>query len=382
MVDRIRVGLIGYGIGKLYAASLLSLGAYYADMPPVEFVTVSTTSEETSKEAMKQFGFKRYTTDYREILADEEINTVIIATPNSLHRDMLIAALQTNKAIYMDKPLANNLAEAREIVTVARQYNHDAHLSFVDRYCPALQQARKLVQDGRLGDIYSFRLSYYRSSYIDPQKPLRWKAKMATSGGGVLNDLVPHLADQLFWLIGTPERLSAQTRTFIKERPVAKGSAERVAIETDDHVIIQAALSGGAIGTIEASRLITGALNDTVVEVYGSKGSLRWSLMNPNYLSLVEQRMPADERGWLDIPVAQRYPDAVLPGPDVPVGGFRFYVASVADFIRKANAPMRYGQYDPGLDAGLRVQALIEAATQSAASEGTWINVQPYSFNS
>ncbi len=284
---------------------------------------------------------------------------------------MLLAALRTDKAIYNDKPLANNLAEAREIVALARQLHRDAQLSFVVRYCPALQHAKKVIEEGRLGEIYAFHFRYFRSSYVDHQRPLRWKGSMAQSGGGVLNDLVPHLADLLLWLVGQPEQLVAQTRTFVKERPVAKGSEQRVPIDTDDHVVMQLALPNGAIGSIESGRLIQGATNDTELEIYGSDGSLRCDLTNPNYLYLVERGMPEDERGWLKIPTIQRYPDAIIPGADLPVGQMRFFIACMADFLRKT----RDGQpYDPGLEQGLRVQAITEAALQSA-SEHAWVAI-------
>jgi predicted dehydrogenase len=367
--ETIRVGLIGYGIGKVYAAALRSVELYYADLPSVKLVAVATSSEASGKLAIEQSGFERSTTDYRELLASDDITSVVIAVPHYLHRDMLLAALTTNKAIYTDKPLANNLAQAQEIVSIARARGRDAQISFTLRYCPAIEYARTLLQDGRLGTIYAFRLSYFRSSYRNPEKPLRWKAEMAKSGGGVLSDLVPHLADMLIWLIGLPEQVMAQTRTFIHERPVTKGSKKRIQVETDDHVVIQASLPGGAIGTIEAGRLIAGAISNVTVEIYGSEGSLRWNGMDPNYLYVADGRRTESEQGWQQVPTVQNYPDAIIPGADVPVGGMRFYIAAFADFLRRT----RQGQtYDPGLEQGLRVQEVIEMAAESART-GRWM---------
>lgn len=367
-LEPIRVGLIGYGVGKVYAAALRNVALYYAGLPPVELVAVATSSEASGRLAVEQSGFERYTTDYRDVLASADINTLVIATPHYLHRDMLVAALSTDKAIYTDKPLANTLKEAQEIVAAAHAKGRDAQLSFTLRYCPAVQYAHTLLQDSFLGKIYAFRFAYFRSSYRNPEKPLRWKAEMAKSGGGVLSDLVPHLLDLLIWLIGMPEQVAAQTRIFIQERPATKGSSEKVPVETDDHVIIQAALPGGAIGTIEAGRLIAGAISNVAVEVYGSEGSLRWNLMDPNYLYLVDSRREG-EQAWQQIPTVQNYPNAIIPGADVPVGGMRFYIAAFAAFLRKTRAEQ---PYDPGLEQGLRVQEVIEMATQ-ADRTGTWI---------
>src|SRR5579883_3555675 len=121
---------------------MLNLNIYYANFPPVEMVAVATASEASGERAMKQFGFQRHTTDYRELLASDDINTLVIATPHYLHRDMLIDALHTGKAIYADKPLANNLTEAREIVAQARESGRDAQISFVMRYCPDRKSTR------------------------------------------------------------------------------------------------------------------------------------------------------------------------------------------------------------------------------------------------
>jgi predicted dehydrogenase len=368
-LDPIRVGLIGYGIGKVYAAALRNVEMYYAGLPPVELVAVAVSGVASGKIAVEQSGFERYTTDYRELLASDDINTVVIATPHYLHREMLLAALATDKAIYTDKPLANSLREAQEIVAAAHAKGRDAQLSFTLRYCPAVQYARKLLQDRRLGKIYAFRLAYFRSSYRNPEKSLRWKAEIAKSGGGVLSDLVPHLADLLIWLIGMPEQVAAQTRIFIQERPATKGSSEKVRVETDDHVIIQAAIPGGPIGTVEAGRLIAGAISNVAVEVYGSEGSLRWNLMDPNYLYVADGRRTESEQGWQQIPTVQNYPNAIIPGADVPVGGMRFYIAAFAEFLRNTREEQ---PYDPGLEQGLRVQEVIEMAIE-ADRAGTWI---------
>lgn len=366
----LRAGLIGYGIGKVYAAALRSVEMYYADLPPVKLIAVATAGAASGQLAVEQGGFDRCTTDYRELLASSDLDLVVIATPHYLHYEMLLAALSTDMAIYTDKPLANNLSEAREIVATASRLGVDAQLSFTLRYCPAIQYARALLQEGRLGDIYSFRLSYYRSSYRNPRQPLRWKGEMAKSGGGVLSDLVPHLADLLIWLLASPVQVAAQTRTFIGERPKASGSSESMRVETDDHIIIQAALPAGAIGTLEAGRLIAGAISTITVEIYGSAGSLRWNGMDPNYLYLADGSGENGEQGWRQIPTVQNYPGALIPGADVPVGGMRYSIAAFADFLTRTLS----GQpYDPGLEQGLRVQEVIAMAAESART-GTWVS--------
>ncbi len=277
----VRAGLIGFGIGKFYAAALHNLHLYYPDLPSVELIAVATASAASGEQAMRQFNFKRYTTDYRELLACDDMDFVVIASPNYLHHDMLLQALQTKLAVYIDKPLANNLAEARNLLQTAHETGYDAQMIFELRYCPALQHARRIIDTGRLGRLYAFRSVYFRSSYVDPDKPLRWKGSLALSGAGVLNDYAPHSIDLILWLVGKPDRVSAQLRTFITERPPSVGGTDRVSIETDDHLIAQLTMPDGTLGTIEAGRLITGCVNDLSLEIYGSAGSLRWNLAEP-----------------------------------------------------------------------------------------------------
>ena len=352
----IRAGLIGFGIGKFYAAALRSIPLYYPDLPRVDLVCVATASETSGQQAIRHFGFQRATTHYRELLSAGDIDIVVIASPNYLHRDMTIDALKAGKAVYVDKPLANNLAEARLIVQIARETGRDAQMIFEVRYCPALRLARSLIDQRRLGDIYAFRGVYYRSSYTDPNKPLRWKGALALSGGGVLIDLTPHLIDLVVWLVGMPDRITAQTRIFVDKRPARAGEADLVKVETDDHVIIQTTLPGGPFGTIEAGRLVTGSVNDMSLEIYGSDGSLRWSLADPNYLYLADRHAQAGERGWTKIPTMQSFPDSALPGADLPMGMMRLHIAGMADFVRRT---IEGRPYDPGLDQGLRVISIV-----------------------
>ena len=367
----LRAGLIGFGIGKFYAAALHSLHLYYPELPSVDLAAIATASAASGQQALRQFNFERCTTDYRELLASDDLDLVVIASPNYLHHDMLLQALRTDLAIYIDKPLANNLTEGRDMLRAAQEIGRDAQMIFELRYCPAVQQARRLIEAGRLGRIYSFRSTYFRSSYIDSDKPLRWKGSLAQSGAGVLNDYAPHSIDLIMWLVGRPDQVSAQLRTFITERPASVGSADRVRIETDDHMIAQLTMPDGAIGTIEAGRLITGCVNDLTLEIYGSQGSLRWNLAEPNSLYFADRQTPAGERGWLKIPTNERFADSALPGNDLPMGMMRLHIAGLADFLRRT---IERRPYDPNLEQGFRVQAVI-AAIAHAADTGEWMTV-------
>jgi predicted dehydrogenase len=168
-----------------------------------------------------------------------------------------------------------------------------------------------------------------------------------------------------------PTRVVSQLRTFVEYRPESKGDDARVKIDTDDHTIMICEFGNGAIGTIEAGRMIVGAKNDMLVEIRGAKGSIRWSLMDTNYLEYADLGEDMTHDGWKKIPTIQSYPDAVIPGSDVPLGMMRFHIASVADFLKKT---INNQVYDPNILQGVHIQAVIEAALLSA-KRGTWVEV-------
>jgi predicted dehydrogenase len=367
---RIGVGIIGYGIGRIYATAFHNAGIYYQGFPPIDLVGVCTQSQASLEKAKNHFGFQIATTDYHELLERDDINVIVVATPNNLHFPMLMDSLKSHQAIYTDKPLTRELDEARQVADFAQQLGKDLFIGFQYRFSPAMQMAHQLIQDGRIGQIYSFRGSYFRSSYVNLHKSVRWKGKFAGGGHGVLSDLASHVLDLMTWLIGMPTKVSAQLRTFIPERPSGKdGSLETV--ETDDHALLQLSLDDGGVGTVEVGRLITGAVMDVGIEVYGSLGSLRWNLMDSNYLYFAERQGLTEEQGWTRIPTVTRYPGAFLPDPDFPDGMMRCYIAAAAEFLRST---LEGKPYDPGLQQGLRIQTIIEAAAQSDGS-GAWVEV-------
>ncbi|OGO13816.1 MAG: hypothetical protein A2Y93_17015 [Chloroflexi bacterium RBG_13_68_17] len=368
---KLRAGVIGFGVGKVYAASLRALHDYYPDLPVVELAAVATASEASAARAREHFGFALATTDYRKLIAADDLDLLVIAAPPRWRRPMVEEALATRKALYVDKPLAVDLQDAQAILARGRALGRDAQMIFEFRFCPAVLAARQMIGEGALGEIYAFRGVYFRSSYANPATPLRWKGSRAESGGGSVNDTTPHVIDLLTWMLGMPDKVAAQTRTFVPERPAGRDDPRRVAVETDDHVLLMLTLPGGAVGTIESGRLIPGSVHDLGFEIHGSRASLRWSLMDTNHLYLAEYNADPVQSGWKQLPTMQRYPQAALPGWDVPVGMMRFHLASLGDFVRRSLAGE---SYDPGLAQGTRVQAVVQAAIDSAAAQA-WVPV-------
>lgn len=372
------VGMIGYGfMGKTHTYSYQSLPMIYDPAPArIRLVGVATASDASGRKAVDQAGYEFHTRDYRDLLAREDIHLVNVCTPNHLHRDQVVDALKAGKHVYCDKPLAINLREAQEIWDVARDARTIHQMTFNYRFIPAVQRAKQLVESGALGRVFQFRVAYLHSSYIDPSRPMSWRLDKARGGGGAAFDLGSHVIDLVRFLQGDFSSVRCTMETFIKDRPVSAGASERAPVEVDDVVWMQARLESGAVGTIEASRLATGAMDEIRVEVHGDRGAIRFNSMDPNWLDFYDATAPAGpyggERGFKRIECVQQYPKpAALPGPRVSVGWMRYHIASMYSFVQNVAADR---QSSPSLLDGLRVQQVLDAATRSSMDD-TWVDL-------
>ncbi len=369
------VGMIGYGfMGKMHSYAYASLPFIY-DPPPaqVRLVGVAAATQASRNLAMQRAGYEFATSDYRELLKRDDIHIVNICTPNYLHKEQVIEALKAGKHVYCDKPLAMNAREAREIVDLAKSVGTTCQMTFHNRFSPAVMRARQIADNGFLGEVVSFRAVYLHSGYLDPTRPITWRLQKEKSGGGALADLGSHAIDLLHHLIGRFTRVQANLQTVVKQRPVAKGSSEMAPVDVDDLAVLQLELENGSIGTLEASRIATGTQDDLRFEVHGTRGAMRFDLMDANWLYIYDDTKPSallgGDRGWQRIECVQNYPKpAALPGGKTPVGWTRFHIASIYDFVSNVAAG-RPG--NPSFGDGLAVHEVMDAA-QASSESGKW----------
>lgn len=371
--------MVGYGfMGKIHTYGYKSLPMLYEPAPAaIRLVGAATRSEESGRLAVEQGGYGFATRDYRELLAREDIDIINCCTPNDSHKDIVIEAIRAGKHVYVDKPLALNMAHAQEIIEAEKQAeaagsHRTRQMAHNYRFVPAILRAKQLMDEGRLGQVYTFSLRYLHSSNVDPNRPLHWKSDKSVGGGGVLVDLGAHIIDMTRYLLGDFKRVFANPVTPIKERPDGKGG--RVRVETDDVCFLLAELQNGATGTLEASKLATGANDKLTVEIRGSDGAILFNLMDPNWLRFYDNTKPdaplGGEKGFLQIECVQRYPKpAAIPGPKLSVGWTRFHFASIYDFVRRVveNEPG-----EPSLSDGLSTHKVIDACY---SQPGTWVDV-------
>jgi len=372
------VGMVGYGfIGKMHTYAYKSIPVYY-DPPPadVRLVGVCTSRDETAQRAAEHGGYEFCTTDYHELLERDDIHIINCCTPNHLHGDVLIDAIGAGKHVYCDKPLAVNLAEAQEILDVVERSSIVNQMTFQYRFVPAIVRAKQLIDEGLLGELMSFRAAYLHSGYVDPNRPMSWRLDKARSGGGALFDLGSHVLDLVRYLLGECREVFATTRTFISRRPASKGSSELVDVKVDDLVLVQMRMENGALGTMEASRIATGANDDLRLEIHGREGAIRFELMEPNWLYFYDNRLGDEpiggKKGFVRIETVQRFPrPAAFPGPKFTVGWERFHIACMYNFLNN----VAKGEHSPPtLYDGFKVQEVMEAALVSA-EKGGWVRI-------
>ena len=369
------VGMIGYGfMGKMHSYAYASLPFIYHPLPArIKLIGACAPSEASRALAVETAGYEFTTPDYRELLDRRDIDIINVCTPNYLHKEQAIAAIKAGKHVYCDKPLALTASDAEEMAALARGSGLTCQVTFHNRFSSALLRARQLVEDGFLGDVLSFRAVYLHTGYNDPKRPISWKMQRETSGAGALLDLGTHVIDIVRWLAGDFSKVNARLRTHIKERPAHAGSSELVPVTVDDVAMMQVELPNGALGSIEVSRIATGATDDLRFEINGSRGAIAFNLMDANWLSVYDDTRPSGpyggDRGWQRIECIQGYPKpAVLPGGRTPVGWMRFHIASLYSFVSNV-VESRAGE--PSFDDGLAVQRVMDAAMLSSQT-GSW----------
>jgi predicted dehydrogenase len=374
----LRVGLIGYGgIGRVHAMALRDIPFLYGlPADSVQIAGVATTRPETAQKAANEIGCDFWTADYHELLAHPEIDFVDVTVPNHAHAEIVVAAAQAGKHIYCEKPLAMTVAEGRQMVAATERAGVKTQMTFNLRFFPALSRAKQLIDAGFLGTLFSFRGRYYRSSYIDPNKPISWRQKREIAGGGALFDLGSHVLDLLYMLLGEVGSVQCTLDTLIKERPTAANPQDKVPVDVDDIALMHMRTATGTLGLVEISRMGTGFTNELVIELFGEKGAIRFNAADPSWLEIYDVRDQESPfggmRGFKKIEAVQRYAGAKSPDWTMAPGFNRSHAEGLYQFCR---ALWDDKAATPSLADGLHIQAIMAAAEQSATAGG-WVTVE------
>lgn len=381
-MQSIGVGLVGYKfMGRAHSNAYRQVHSFFPDVPKPEMIAISGRNEEAVAAAADQLGWQGYETDYRKLVQRDDIDLIDVSTPGYLHKDVVIAALEAGKHVYCEKPLANSLPEAAEMLKAWRKAGTVTMVNFNYRRVPAVQLAKRLVDDGRLGEIRHMRAVYLQDWLLDPSAPLSWRLKKELAGSGALGDIGAHITDLARFLIGDIAEVVGTLNTFIKQRPVEvestggsglsmKSGDELGDVTVDDCTSYLARFTTGATGVFEATRLAPGRRNYNSFEINGSLGSIVFNLERLNELEVYFTSDDADVQGFRTVSVtdpAHPYVGNWWPGGHI-IGWEHSHVHTVRDLLEGiANGE----NPAPSFEDGYRCQAVLDAVERSAAS-GQW----------
>jgi predicted dehydrogenase len=363
------VGIVGFGfMGRAHSYGHINLPLFYDPAPcRTRLVGVATSRKETAEAAQRALGFEVATADWRELIDRTDIEIIHVCTPNKFHREQVIAALGAGKHVYCDKPLCMNREEADEIAGALKRARVTHQMVLHNRFHPAVLRARQMIKDGFVGDVLTVRGAYLHAGSADPAAPLKWKLDSALAGGGVLFDLGVHILDLMQHLVGPLRVVDCSTHVAYPERPVLGHVGATKKVTAEDAVFLMVRAQNGAPGHIEASKIATGAVDELRFEIHGSKGGLRFNLMDPNFLWAYDMTLPAGERGWRALETVQNYPPpAVFPPGKIGVGWLRAHLACLHNFL---SAVAEGRPAEPDLQVGVQLQHLMADAYEIAQRE-------------
>ncbi|MFF4574518.1 Gfo/Idh/MocA family protein [Streptomyces sp. NPDC001410] len=385
----LRVGMIGYAfMGAAHSQGWRTVGRVF-DLPRQPELAVVCGRDATAvRAAAARHGWAATETDWRALIARDDVDLVDICTPGHSHAEIALAALAAGKHVLCEKPLANTVEEAETMTRAAEAAHARGQLAMVGfnyRRAPATALARRMVADGRLGTLRHVRVSYLQDWLVDPDFPLTWRLRKELAGSGSLGDLGAHIVDLAQYLAG--ERLagvSALTETFVRERPLpagATGGLGAVAaqggtgtVTVDDAALFTGRFASGALASFEATRYATGRKNALRIELNGERGSLAFDLERLNELWFHDATEPGAEAGFRRILVTEPdhpYLDAWWP-PGHGLGYEHTFVHQARDLVHAIADGRRP---EPSFADGLQVQRVLAAVEESAEKNSVYTPV-------
>jgi predicted dehydrogenase len=367
---QLRIGLIGTGfMGRTHSNGYKRVPNFFPELAyqPV-LKAVCSRNLESVKAFAEQWGYESVETDWKALIAREDIDAVDICTPNDTHAEIAIAAAAAGKMILCEKPLSRNLAEGEAMVSAIEKAGVNSTVWYNYRRLPAVTLAKQIIESGKLGKIYHYRANFLQDWTISADLPQGgtglWRIDAEAAGSGVTGDLLAHCIDTAMWLNGAITDVSAMTETFVKERMhQLTGKVEPVKI--DDACIFHCHFQNGSLGLFESTRYARGHKALYTFEINGANASIRWDLHDLNRLEYFDHGDDSIVRGWRSIHVTdgdQPYMDKWWV-PGLGIGYEHSFVHQVADFLKSLETGK---PCSPNFKEALQTQKVCEAVIESA----------------
>lgn len=384
-MKKLNIGLIGAGfMGKAHSMAYATMPMFFWPSPAIPVRKVVTDiSEESAKDAAARFGFEKYTSDWKKVIEDPEIDIVDISTPNDSHAEIALAAAEAGKHIFCEKPIARTSEEAKKMLDAVEEAGVKNMLAFNYRRTPAVALAKKFIDEGAIGKILNFRGTYLQDWSADPASPLSWRFQKKIAGSGALGDIGTHVIDMARYLVGEFNEVFGTLKTYIKERPVQQGTVDKLGtvkindnihkapVDVDDETSFMIRFSNGAVGSIEATRNGWGRNNFITFEIHGEKGSIFFNYERRDELQVYFASDPSDRRGFRTIYTGPAHPygESLWPIPALGIGYGETKIIECYDFFK---AIVEDENVSPNFEDGYKIALICDAIAKSSET-GKWV---------
>ena len=372
--NEIRVGLIGAGyMGKCHAMAVGAMRHVYPDLPKLRPVSLCEQNQDVLSAAAQTGFFERYEFDWRDLIDRADIDLVIVATPNGLHRDVSVAALEKGINVLCEKPMALAIEDAEEMRNAAEKSSADAILGYTYVRNPAIKHIKKLIDTDAIGDITSFRGVFSEDYQADENNPHSWRCVKETAGLGALGDLGCHLISIAQYLLGDVSQLCGLTHIAYPRRAMPDDCSSFGAVTNEDAAYALLQFECGAPGVIESSRVAWGAKNRLEFEIQGSRGAIRFNQERMNEVEFYDAGALSSRHGFTTILSGPEHPPygRFVPTPGHQIGFIDLKTIEIAEFVTQLSGGEKTG---PDFEQGLKIERAIDAIATSSENR-QWIDL-------
>ncbi|NOE28343.1 Gfo/Idh/MocA family protein [Ruegeria sp. HKCCD6157] len=327
-MPEIGIGIVGGGyMGKAHSVAMSAVGAVFNTALRPRLEVICASSPESAERYRTAYGFDKATDDWRALVEDPRVEAIVIASPQSTHRQIAEAAFELGKPVLCEKPLGASLDDSLAMVAAAEASGAVNMVGFNYVRTPATQYARQLIANGEIGDITWFRGEHTEDFYADPHAPASWR----TTGmaNGTIGDLAPHMVNGALALVGPIAQVMADVETVHKTRPGGE-------VTNDDHAQMMCRFENGVMGNLYFSRVATGRKMGYAYEISGTKGAIRFDQEDQNALWLYKREGPEASRGFTKILTGPAHPDyePFCQGPGHGTGYQDQIIIEAKDFLQ------------------------------------------------
>jgi predicted dehydrogenase len=377
MAKPLRIGMIGYGfMGRAHSNGYNRVKDFF-DLEYLPVLQAVAARDAGKAQAFAdRWGYERVETDWRKLVAADDIDAIDICTPNNLHAEIAIEAAKHGKAILCEKPLSMDTAEGERMCEAVERAGVPNTVWYNYRRIPAVTFAKQLIDSGRLGRIFHYRAEFLQDWTINADLPqggaALWRLDAKAAGSGVTGDLLAHCIDTAIWLNGHVRDVTAMTETFVKER-THQLTGKKEPVEIDDACSFLCHFENGSLGLFESTRYARGHKALYTFEINGENMSLKWDLHDLHRLQIFDYGDAGPERGWKSVHVTDGdhpYMDKWWV-PGLAIGYEHSFVHQVADFLEA------YAQGEPchpTFRDALETQKVCDAVLKSAKTH-QWATV-------